>query len=174
MKKKMLTSLAAAAMLTAGTAQAEGAQAGDLSFFLSNVFGNSPTLTGGQGGEIQPTYNLGYMITDNLMPYGGFAQQNWGGGTATSLRGGARFYLMEREAVRLFADSELQFVLSNVDNGDSLGLAANVGAEYNFTRNFGIAGRVGLRVTDNDNNTPTGGNSQVTLGAADVVLNFYF
>ena len=59
--------------------------------------------------------------------------------------------------------------MNNADNNDSIGLVGHAGAEYNLSRNFGIAARVGLALTDND-----AGNSQVTLGTADVVLGFYF
>ena len=174
MNKKMLMTLAVAMMMATGTAKADHPQAGDFAFFLNNAFGSSSTMTSGEGGGIQPSYNIGYMVSDSIMPYGGFAQQNWGGGTATMLRGGARFYLVERGDVRLFGDGELFIFMSNIDSGDSIGLAGHAGAEYSFSRNFSISGRVGLRLTDNDDATVTGGNSQVTLGAADVALNFYF
>jgi len=181
MNKKILMTLAVAMMMATGTAKAETAQGGDFAFFLSNVFGNNSFLGGnpvtgmggGEGSSLQPTYNIGYMVTDNLMPYGGFSQQNWGGGTATMLRGGARFYLADRGDVRLFADGELFIFMNSADNSDSIGLLGNAGVEYNFNRNFSIAGRVGLALTSNDDGV-NGGNSQVTLGAADVVLGFYF
>ncbi len=174
MNKRMLMTLAVALMMAAGPVKAGQHGAGDFAFFLTNAFGTNDSFVpgamgAGENGSLQPTYNVGYMVSDSIMPYGGFAQQNWGGGTATMLRGGSRFYLADRGDVRLFADGELFIFMSNVDNNDSIGLVGHGGAEYSFSSNFSIGARVGLALTDND-----AGNSQVTLGTADVVLGFYF
>jgi len=179
MNKKILMTLAVALMMVTGAAQAQTDRAGDIALFYTDAFssGNSlanvdPNLgiVSGEDAAMQPTYHLGYFVTDDIMPYAGFYQQNWGGGTATLIRGGARFYgvPLDRGDVRTFADGEMFIFLSNGPN-DSIGLGGFAGVEYMMDRHFSVSARVGLRVTDNDN-----ANSQVSFGTADLSLNFYF
>ncbi len=168
---RTMTALTLLSIMAASAAQAAGPSAGDVTLSFTDVTSDNSTIaaTGpaGQAAAFQPTYNIGFFVTDDLMPYGSITSQTIDD-TAVLLRGGTRYYLpLGAGNMSTFAAGELTILSS--DASDATGLGGFVGAEYFVTPQFGISGRVGLRIVD-----PDRGDTITRIGAADMSVNFYF
>jgi hypothetical protein len=89
----MVTGLVVGTII-ASTAQAARPQAGDFALFYTGFADDDAFGARGFSGVAvdRPTYNIGWFVTERLMPYGGVAYQSRDDFSETVLRGGARFY----------------------------------------------------------------------------------
>lgn len=166
--RKTITALALSSALVAGTAQADTPGQGTFTLFLTDLFSSplgGPGMMG--GGFSSPTYNAGFFVTDDIMPYGSLSLSS-GNDTAVLLRAGSRFYAIPGDVgpLRTFADGELLY-FSN--GNDAIGLAGNFGMEYHVSRHFSVSGRVGVSLVD-----PDVGDTVFNVGDASAAVNFYF
>ncbi len=154
--RKLSTVIAILTVFAAGTARAEQPSSGDFTLFFTNAFSSS-----------SPSYNVGMFVTPDIMPYAGIRVFREGN-TSISVNGGSRFYMLPGSSgnLRTFADAEITVFSNGID---TLGLGGYIGAEYHVARQASIAARVGFMIQDRDP-----GNTRYDLGAADVILSFYF
>ncbi len=167
--RKSITALALSSALVAGTAQGDMPGQGTFTLGLTDLF-SSPVATAmplGGAGVSSPTYNAGYFVTDDIMPYGSLTLSS-AEDTAVLLRGGARFYGIPGDvsSLRTFIDGELLY-FSNAN--DAVGLASNFGMEYHVSRHFSVSGRVGVSLVN-----PDVGDTVFNVGDASAGVNFYF
>lgn len=168
--RKTMTALALSSALVAGTAQADVPGQGTFTLSLTDLF-SSPVAVQGPGmmqtGFSGPTYNAGYFVTDDIMPYGSLTVSS-GTETALLLRGGSRFYAIPGDtgSLRTFIDGELLYFSNGVD---AIGLGGNFGMEYHVSRHFSVSGRVGISLVN-----PDEGDTVFNLGTASAGANFYF
>ncbi|WP_290653530.1 hypothetical protein [Aquisalimonas sp.] len=182
--RKILSTLAVSSVMLVGTAQAEQPGQGSFALTLTHMsFAESLTavlpgdfdpFTGDfEGGGVasmssleEMTYNVGFFLTDDIMPYGAIRVHS-GDDTAVLLRGGSRFYQLPGDTgnLRTFVDGEVTIFADGVD---VFGIAGHLGAEYNVARHFSVSGRVGAELFDADP-----GDTTFNLGVAHVSINFY-
>lgn len=171
--RKTITALAMSSALVAGSAHADMPGQGTFTLSLTDLFSspldmpsvaNMPGVNNNLSG---PTYNAGYFVTDDIMPYGSLTVSS-ADDTMFLLRGGARFYAIPGDvgSLRTFVDGELLF-FSN--GGSAIGLGGNFGMEYHVSRHFSVSGRVGMSLVN-----PDEGDTVINLGTASTGVNFYF
>ncbi|WP_290637247.1 hypothetical protein [Aquisalimonas sp.] len=167
--RKTMTALALSSALAAGAAQADVPGQGTFNLSLTDLFSGPAVAQGPMGttGLSGPTYNAGYFVTDDIMPYGSLTVSS-GTNTALLLRGGSRFYAIPGDtgSLRTFIDGEL-LVFSN--GMDAIGLGGNFGMEYHVSQHFSVSGRVGISLVN-----PDEGDTVFNLGTASTAVNFYF
>ena len=170
--RKTITALAMSSALVAGTAQADVPGEGTFTLFLTDLFSSPLSVPGGAAGVpgvgiSGPTYNVGYFVTDDIMPYGSLSVAS-ADDTALLFRAGSRFYAVPGDtgSLRTFADAELLYY-SNFN--DAIGLAGHFGMEYHVSRHFSVSGRVGASLVN-----PDEGDTLISLGTANTGVNFYF
>jgi|SRR5690554_588125 len=136
---------------------------GDKALFLSEAFTGSPT------------YNLGMFLSDKTMVYGTFRIESGKGYTDFGLGGGARLYQDRPGSLRTFFDGNIGLDV-NESTGikvTTFGIGGFFGAEYMASKNASIGAKVGATLASSS--ASGGGSSTVfELGAAEVMLNFYF
>ncbi|MFV8835139.1 hypothetical protein [Aquisalimonas sp.] len=171
--RKTITALTlSSALIAAGAAQAQTPGQGNFHLSITDLFSGplssaNPGVQGGIGAPSGPTYNFGYFVTDDIMPYGSLIVSS-GDDTNLLLRGGSRFYMIPGDtgSLRTFIDGELTY-WSN--GNDALGLGSHFGLEYFVSSNFSVSGRVGAEFV-----SPDEGDSSITIGSAGASANFYF
>jgi|AntDeeMinimDraft_4_1070355.scaffolds.fasta_scaffold00027_72 hypothetical protein len=170
-KKTLVTATAASVMLISGAASAQSE--GDSKLMLGfNPFGAS-ALTGSlnQVSATAPQYMVGMRVNDQLMPYAYAAIADPGGNadTAIGFGGGARLYLDNiSNNLRPYAGAAVG-IINQDDTG--FGMGGFFGAEAMITDAVSVSGQIGAEVGDRGcRNCDT----QVTLGTANVMFNFYF
>ncbi|SEP01827.1 hypothetical protein [Aquisalimonas asiatica] len=166
--RRTMTALALSSALVAGTAQAEVPGQGTFALSITDLFSGPAVAQGPLGtGFSGPTYNAGYFVTDDIMPYGSLTISS-AEDTMFLLRGGSRFYAIPGDtgSLRTFIDGELLFFSNGMD---AVGLGGNFGMEYHVSRHFSVSGRVGLSLVN-----PDEGDTVFNLGTASTAVNFYF
>lgn len=150
--------------------------------FLSNVFNESNIAFQAMGLPAGPTYNLGLFLSNDMMAYGSVRLINHEEGTNFAFGGGARLYQPRPGPLRTFLDGSLSFTsIDDLDASAGGGAAATdariislggfFGAEYLFSKNISVGGKIGGTYTD------FGGDLNFTtldLGVTEVMFNFYF
>ncbi|SEP10994.1 hypothetical protein [Aquisalimonas asiatica] len=170
--RKTITALTlSSALIAAGAAQAQTPGQGNFHLSITDLF-SEPLSSADPGAPglnppDSPTYNFGYFVSDDIMPYGSLIVSS-GDDTNLLLRGGSRFYMIPGDTgnLRTFIDGELTY-WSN--GNDALGLGSHFGLEYFVSSNFSVSGRVGAEFVN-----PDEGDSSITIGSAGASANFYF
>lgn len=180
--QRVFASLMAAALLTAGAAQAQEPAESDVALFVNNI-------------SVLPMYNVGYFLTDDLMGYGSLAYTSDDNDSGIAFGLGARIYGApgSSEHIRTYWNAALNHTGEGFYRADgalasfgslggeateTLALSADFGAEAELAPRFTIGVEVGLQWQDRETTDPTTGstasNSIISLGTADLTLNYYF
>lgn len=170
--RKILTSLAmVTALATTGMAKATDPGEGDIALFLSNLS--------------MPAYNVGYFINDDVMGYGSLAISNDDNDSGARFGFGARIYGAPgtSQYIRTYWNASLHhstdgfrgggtslMSLMDMDDGgtDVTTLGGHFGAEFELAPRATLGAQVGVEINNTDNNTV------LSLGTADLSLNYYF
>lgn len=121
-------------------------------------------------------YDVGYFVTDEIMPYGSF-QHITNGSDYTLLRGGARFYGIpgDNADFRTFVAGDISLVSaevgnasSNVDN-DRIDMSARLGAEYYFSEHHSVSAQLGAAIT-----VPDEGDTGIHIGRSRLETTIFF
>ena len=176
--------IALATLMLAGTATAQSSTdpgEGDVALFLSNI-------------SALPMYNVGYFFNDDVMGYGSLAYTNDDNDSGIALGLGARIYGAPgtSEHIRTYWNAGLHHAgegFYRADGGlasfgalggqmtETLTLSADFGAEAELAPRLTIGAEVGLQWMDTETTTPAGNtnsNSILSLGTADLTVNYYF
>lgn len=170
--RKTITALTlSSALIAAGAAQAQTPGQGTVKLSVTDLF-SGPLSSADPGAPgiappDGPTYNLGFFIADDIMPYASLIVSS-GDDTSRLLRGGFRFYAIPGDAgnLRTFIDGELTYW---TNGNDALGLGSHFGAEYFVSSNFSVSGRIGAEIVN-----PEEGDTSIAVGTAGASANFYF
>lgn len=177
--QRIFTILSAVTLVTAGTAQAQKPEQGDVALFVNNI-------------SALPMYNVGYFVNDEVMGYGSLSFTSDDNDSGMAFGVGTRIYGAPgtSEHIRTYWNAALNYSGENYyradgalasfgamgGNTETLGLSADFGAEAELAPRLTIGAEVGILWQDVETtagNTTTS-NSILSLGTADLTLNYYF
>jgi hypothetical protein len=180
MKKLIVVAVAVVMMMgLAGSAMAAGTSLQSGKFGLSAGFTNLSQYPDG----IERTIMGRLFIANDLALNLGFGLTSADGdpgmpdGTDLSIIIGVRKYLKTEEFAP-FIEGDLVYIDTDTGlNGayDTIGVLANVGAEYFLHKQFSLEGSVGIGLLQIENNAASSADSTIlTTGSLGVRANFYF
>ncbi len=169
MRKITASLVMVTAIATSGMAKATTPGEGDIALFLSNLS--------------MPAYNIGYFINDDIMGYGSLALTNDDDDSGVRFGVGARIYGAPgtSQHIRTYWNVSLDHTtdgfrgggnlisLMDMDNGtDVTTLGGHFGAEFELAPRATLGAQVGVEINNTDDAT------MISLGTADLSLNYYF
>ncbi len=175
--QRVFTILAALTLFTVGTAQAQKPASGDVALFVNNI-------------SALPMYNVGYFMSSDVMGYGSLGFTNDDNDSGVAFGVGARIYGAPgtSENIRTYWNASLRHNSEDyISSGgiasfggglagrgiESTTLSADFGAEAELAPDFSVGAEVGLQWQDVEV-AGGGDNSILSLGTADLTLNYYF
>ena len=154
-----------------GPAKATEPGEGDIALFMSNLS--------------MPAYNIGYFINDDVMGYGSLALTNDDDDSGIRFGAGARIYGAPgtSQHIRTYWNASLHHTtdgfrgggtslvsLMDMEDGgtDVTTLGGHFGAEFELAPRATLGAQVGVEINNTDDTT------LISLGTADLNLNYYF